>query len=268
MVRAARDLAVITVALGAAACLSRPPHFPDGRNFVVHAALGASTIDLEVAPVSAATPSRPFIFFTTGDGGWRSGDRDLFACLAAARYPLAGLSAPDYLKHLRFEPTTRDQLIIDYGTLIDSARRALAIPDDQPMILAGFSRGAGLSVVAASQANRSGSVLGVVAMALGDAEEFVRHGDNARTMAALRPFELLRDPFPVPVAVLVSTRDKYLPAERAQTLFGADGGRRRFHAIESTSHTFAGARPRLCEQVLADIEWIQGLPATAVRWSP
>ena len=48
----------------------------------------------------------------------------------------------------------------------------------------------------------------------------------------------------------------YLPAARARQLFGPDGERRRFYAIEAESHTFAGAREALYDQARIALDWI------------
>jgi fermentation-respiration switch protein FrsA (DUF1100 family) len=60
----------------------------------------------------------------------------------------------------------------------------------------------------------------------------------------------------LPVAVIQSTRDGYLPAAQARQLFGPDGERRRFYPIESDGHTFGGAHAALYEQARAALEWI------------
>jgi type I site-specific restriction-modification system R (restriction) subunit len=61
----------------------------------------------------------------------------------------------------------------------------------------------------------------------------------------------------LPLAVIQSTQDGYLPAAQAQQLFGPDGERRRFYSIRAGNHTFAGARSALYEQARVALEWIE-----------
>jgi hypothetical protein len=65
----------------------------------------------------------------------------------------------------------------------------------------------------------------------------------------------------LPVAVIQSTRDNYLPAEDARSLFGSDTDRRQFHAIDAKNHSFAGARPLLYETLRSSLEWVVRLAA-------
>jgi pimeloyl-ACP methyl ester carboxylesterase len=204
------------------------------------------------------------VLYATGDGGWRSADRGLFQHVALWGYPAAGFSARRYLELLGFEATTPRQVAQDYRQLIAFAKKALALPGDTPTLLVGFSRGSGLAVVAAGQPEIRPLLVGVLAVALGDEEEYVRHPTTRgglrqvaeSELTALRPYEVLSGLGRLPVAVIQSTEDGYLPAARARQLFGPDGERRRFYPIRARSHTFAGARDGLYEEAREALEWI------------
>jgi hypothetical protein len=206
------------------------------------------------------------VLYATGDGGWRSADRGLFQHVARWGYPAAGFSARRYLEHLGFKATTPRQVAQDYRQLIAFAKKALALPSETPTLLVGFSRGSGLAVVAAGQPEIQPLLVGLLAVALDDQEEYVRdHRTRAgqgpregivRKMAALRPYEELAGFGRLPVAVIQSTEDSYLPAARARQLFGPDDERRRLYPIPARSHTFAGARDALYEQARVALEWI------------
>lgn len=253
----------------AGACLSHSPKLEPGSRatlFVRDAQLGAEHIEVQLVRASGAAGRRPLVLYATGDGGWRSADRGLFQHLALWGYPLAGLSARHYLEHLRFEATTPAHVAEDYGALIAFAKKALELPGDTPTVLVGFSRGSGLAVVAAGQSELRPLLGGVLAVALTDEEEYVRD-DRTRTgryprnlgdrqLATLRPYDVLAGLDQVPLAVIQSTEDSYLPAARARQLFGPDGEQRRFYAIRAGGHTFAGARKALYEQARVALEWI------------
>jgi fermentation-respiration switch protein FrsA (DUF1100 family) len=207
------------------------------------------------------TSRAPLLLYATGDGGWRGKDLDLYRQLVSWGYPTAGFSAPQYVKHLRgdAETTTPARLAKDYAALIDLARQSLTLPPSTRVILVGVSRGAGLSVVAAGQRSLRGSLDGVLAMGLTKEEEHVRWL-RRRSVADLQIYEYLPRLGSLPIAVIQSTHDNYLPAENARRLFGADTDRRRFQAIESRNHSFAGARELLYDAMHTSLTWISGLP--------
>ena len=49
----------------------------------------------------------------------------------------------------------------------------------------------------------------------------------------------------LPLYVIQSTHDGYLPADKARALFGPDTERRRFQPIESTNHNFSDKRDEM-----------------------
>ena len=62
----------------------------------------------------------------------------------------------------------------------------------------------------------------------------------------------------LPIAVIQSTRDNYLPAAAARALFGPDTARRRFHAINAGNHSFSGARSELYAAMRSALVWVTG----------
>lgn len=253
----------------AGGCVSRPPTLEPGTHallFARPAVLDEDRLEMHLVRAAGGGGRRPLLLYATGDGGWRSADRGLFRHLARWGYPVAGFSARRYLEHLRFEATTPARVALDYGRLIGFAQKALDLPSDRPTVLVGFSRGSGLAIVAAGEAGLQPRLGGVLAVALGDEEEYVRDhrarpgrasaSEKARAGQHLRPYDQLPRLDGLPLAVIQSTQDSHLPAARAQELFGPDGERRRFYPIRAGSHTFAGARSALYEQARVALEWI------------
>ncbi len=60
----------------------------------------------------------------------------------------------------------------------------------------------------------------------------------------------------VPIAVIQSTHDHFLPAAAAAQLFGADTPTRRFRAIEAQNHSFGGAREEMYQACKEALAWI------------
>jgi pimeloyl-ACP methyl ester carboxylesterase len=186
--------------------------------------------------------------YATGDGGWHRKDLDLYRHLVTWGYPVAGFDAHDYVKHLGTEPTTTPERVAhDYQTMIDAAREALALPRALPVVLVGVSRGAGLAVVAAGDPSLRAELSGVVVVGLTKEEEYVhwyRRLESHRS-EMVQIYEYLPSLALLPITVIQSTRDKYLPAASARALFGPDGPDRHLIAIDARNHSFGGARDAL-----------------------
>ena len=178
--------------------------------------------------------------------------------------------------------TTPQQLVRDFELIIDAACRKLELRLDTPVILVGMSRGAGLSVVAAGLAALRPRLTGVIAVALTKEEEHVVHyrqkkagqkpGAPERELVEIKTYEYLPLLAPVPVMVIQSTRDGYVPASSARNLFGEDTELRRLVPVESANHSFGGGTDILFRETEAALEWIQQVshrePAGAPSASP
>lgn len=216
---------------------------------------------------ASTDPSRPLLVYATGDGGWHRKDLAAYRHLVSSGDPIVGFDAHDYVTHLgASEATTPGRLAADYTRIIEAARAALHLAADRPVVLVGVSRGAGLSVVAAGQRQLRTSISGVVAVALTREEEYVKWFRRLRRRAP-RPsapvmvevYEYLPRLAGVPIAVIQSTRDNYLPAAAARTLFGPDTPHRWFQPIPARNHSFGGARLQMYDAMQRSLDWIQGL---------
>jgi fermentation-respiration switch protein FrsA (DUF1100 family) len=228
----------------------RPVLAPPG--LVVDRDLAVNGHMLRVHMADARTrPRAPLLVYATGDGGWHRKDLDLYRHLVAWGYPVAGFDAHDYVTHLGAEPTTTPARVArDYQTIIEAAREALTLPRDIPIVLVGVSRGADIAVVAAGTRLLRGQLAGLVVAGLTKEEEYVRwyrriglHRSETREMVQL--YEYLERLGSLPITVIQSTRDNYLPAASARALFGPDGPQRHLIAIDARNHSFSGARDRL-----------------------
>lgn len=270
-------LALVVLAVAAASCAHRGPVLDPARTalYTRSITLYGHPLDVHFARPRAALKPRPLVLYATGDGGFRGKDKRLFDELASFGYPVAGFSARTYLKNLGYvaDTTTPAKLARDYVALIDFAERALLLPSNTPVVLVGVSRGAGLSVVAAGQMVVKGRLAGVVAIALTKEEEYVQHyrlrrgklppGTPRRELVEIETYQYLPRLSPLPVAVIQSTHDWYLPAKQARELFGPDTGTRRFSAIDAGDHSFLGGRDQMYEQARESLNWICGFLTAA-----
>jgi len=224
--------------------------------------------------VSSVTPRSPaaLILYATSDGGWSGTSKALFRHLAERGYPLVGISSRNYLKGVGRdrEFITPDRLAEDLASIIATAKRDLNLPDATPTILVGMSRGAGLMVVAAAQQALQPRPAGAVALSLTRETDYVRHHLMWRRRSAKRAastmadgrvltYPRLKSAFDMPIAVIQSTHDRYLPAAEARVLFGPDTGARRFIEVESRSHGFGGARDAMFRELDGALDWVESV---------
>jgi fermentation-respiration switch protein FrsA (DUF1100 family) len=156
--------------------------------------------------------------------------------------------------------------------LSEFAKQTLNLPTTTRTILVGVSRGAGLAVVAAGRPELNVELAGVMAVALTKEEEYVRHyrvkrGRSpsdmpTRELVEFQTYEYLDRLQSLPLVVIQSTGDAYLPADAARDLFGADTALRRFFAIRSRDHSFTDAREELFERMASSLAWMSRMPPT------
>jgi len=214
-------------------------------------------VDLYLAPAPSSAPKRSVVLFAPGDGGWRGVAVDFARQIASWGYDVYGLDTRQYLSVFTGETTLTETDII--GDIDRIARSAAA---GRGVILAGWSAGAGLMVLAASGKKRS--YHGVVTMGLADTNVMGwRFKDNLSYITGRLPDEptfsgLRHIPrvAPLPLAMIQSSRDEYVPVEEARKLFAAAGEPKRFVLVEARNHRFDGNQPEFFRQLRAMIEWV------------
>jgi hypothetical protein len=229
-------------------------------------------LDVHLARPAQLQPGTPLLLYATGDGGWRGKDAETYRRMIRWGYPVAGFSAPGYLKNLGFVSgtTTPGRLARDYQQLIEFSKATLSLPSATRTILVGVSRGAGLAVVAAGRPEMNAELAGVLAVALTKEEEYVRHytvrpGLTAsdmptRELVEFETYEYLDRLQKLPLVVIQSTSDNYLPAEAARRLFGPDTETRKFYAVTARDHSFSDAREALFERMASALAWMSRVP--------
>lgn len=247
----------LLLGLAAASCATHTA--PRSRNLRTF----DTQVDMHERPLTVhvtTDPSRPtgdLLLYVTGDGGWRGKDREVYTQLQMWGYSVAGFSAPEYLKSLPGEEgtTTPTRLASDFSQIIQSSRTALELPASVPVLLVGVSRGADLAVVAAGQSGLQDEIGGVVAIGLTREEEYVHR--RRRATEALELYGYLPRLGDIPLSLIQSTGDNYVPADEARVMFGADTPVRTFHAVKARNHSFSNARPALYETLRSSLTWLE-----------
>ena len=240
---------------------------------------------LSLAPASSASPSipdraivlhdhqlklhfsrgergadHPLLVYATGDGGWHRKDVAAYDHLVTFGYPTVGFDAHDYVKHLGSEddharhawPRTtsgssrrRRRRSSCRRTILSSSSACRAAPGCRSSRPA--SVGCGRRSPASSPSRSPGrgvceaSAAGVAAR---PGREMVQVYDYLPRLANM------------PIAVVQSTRDHYLPAAAARALFGPDTPYRWFQPVEAHNHSFGGARDQLYDAMDRSLTWL------------
>jgi hypothetical protein len=263
-----RLAAVLSVAALLSACAHRIPPFDPAAPVRIDGEIvfdDNHALDLHFSRPCVLDTAHPLILYATGDGGWRGKDRDAFERMTRWGYPIVGFSAPNYLRHLvrHTRETTPPDVARDYARIISVAKERMGVAADVPTILVGVSRGSGLAVAAAGEPALQPSLAGVVAVALTREEEYV-HRLKRRRKAPQEPPELvmldnyeylprLRN---LPLSIIQSTHDDYLPAEEARRLLGPDSALRQLKPIRAKNHSFTDAREPLYTELQASLTWV------------
>jgi hypothetical protein len=252
----------------ATACAHRVPPFDPNAPVRIEDEIafgGHLRLEVHMSRPCAIAPAHPLVVFATGDGGWRGKDRAAFERMARWGYPLAGFSSPAYLQLVIVpvrETTPRD-VARDLARIITTAKTRMGLDESTATILVGVSRGAGLTVAAAGDPALQPLLAGVVAVALTREEEYVHRlkrrrkaPQNPPQMMMIDNYEYLPRLRNLPLSIIQSVHDNYLPAEEARRLLGPDSELRQLHPIAAKNHGFTDAREPLYHELQTALAWV------------
>jgi dienelactone hydrolase len=206
-------------------------------------------IDLQVYQQENAK-SQPLVLFTSGDGGWSPFCADIAAHIAASGMTVVGIDVKSYLVNFASpqDPVSAEELTRDYDTIAHLAIARPGIDVKAPVVLAGWSLGAGYSVIVASQPEFSLPVSRVIAISLpvygelawkaSDAIIYVTHGTpNEKVFDAHQYLKKLKQ---TPIVFLNATHDSDAPFREAQSLYEVTPGVKQLYAVKARGHHFEG----------------------------
>ena len=232
-----------------------------GRSFVLHGYL-PTEIRKDV----------PLVLYSSGSGGWHDFDEYVASSFAERGLPVLGVSTHSYLKTFYSDdhPATSTAVVEDYIELIKQAKKIARVDESSPVILAGWSLGAGYAPLIASDARIKPHVLGVITFSLSRENETALTVSNrlmsrllGRTIGpSFDVSQYLARVAPVPVAIIQAAKDRNASPREAQKIISGvspdDGSTLRlFQVTAGRSHSFAGGRSEV-EQTLDEVlAWIR-----------
>jgi dienelactone hydrolase len=265
-VLAKRFLAVCFSALACGACAglqSKPGVYEITRE---HFKEGPRRIPLIYARPAQVKHPDYVIVFATGDGGWRSVSLQVFDHLAELGYLCAGVNSPDAVKPVKRagEKVSTAQAAERVKAAFSEAKHVFGVADSTPLIVVGFSRGATLVAFSALHPNLRDQLGGAIALALTREADYLRAPPAERApdiqvddKGRIQIYPAMKFLGSVPVAVIQSTNDPYVPAAESRQLLGPDTPTLRLYEVESSNHRFGGARDKMIADVDDALKWIE-----------
>lgn len=202
------------------------------------------------------------VLFLPGDGGWRGAAISMGKTIASWGYPVYGFDTKKYLEDFSRDGAklSRDQLAGDMKHLAE----LVGDISKKPVILVGWSQGAGMAVAAVSGSQTRGQIHGV--LTLGLPEWAVLGWDWKATLAILARREpdqptfrvkpLLGSIAPAPIWMIHGSEDEYTTSEAGRALFLAASEPRRLVEIAGANHGFDGHKDELYRCLKEGLAWI------------
>jgi len=226
---------------------------------------GGSAVSLQLYQQTNAS-SQPLVLFTSGDGGWSPFCADIAAHIASSGKTVVGVDMKEYLVNFASsqKPVSPDQLVSDYEDIIRTAVSQSNVDPKARVVLAGWSAGAGYSVLVACDPRLTSRIDRVVAISLpiynelawktSDALIYLTHGTPHEKVFDSRQY--LTKLSGTPIAIFNATMDDTSPFRESQKLFAVATGPKHFYAIRATGHHFEGGESdfyRALDEELAGI---------------
>ena len=211
------------------------------------------------------------IIVSSGDGGWIHLGPHVAEVLAAGGYFVIGFDVRGYLesftegtKTLGVEDEPRD-----YARLIDFAVRET----NRKPILIGVSEGAGLSVLAATDAANRQAIAGVIGLGLCDLTElgwrwrdmaiYVTHGTPHEPTFSVKA--IVDRLAPVPLAAIQSTRDEFAPLSDVEQILDRAHQPKRLWIVSASNHRFSDNLGEFDRALIDAVTWVSGIQSGVAK---
>jgi fermentation-respiration switch protein FrsA (DUF1100 family) len=204
----------------------------------------------------------PPVIVSSGDGGWIHLGPHVAEFLGSHGFYVIGFDVKAYLTSFT---TTRSTLRAedepgDYRALTGLARRATG----KRPVLIGISEGAGLSVLAATDAATKAEIAGVIGLGLPDLNELGWRWRDMLIYLTHRPpnepafsaAAIVARLAPVPLAAIHSTHDEFVPLPEVERVLAAATGPKRLWVVNASNHRFSDNLAGFDRQLLDAIAWV------------
>jgi len=208
---------------------------------------GGPSIDLHLYQQEHAA-NQPLVIFSSGDGGWSPFCADIAAHIAATGITVVGIDVKTYLVQFASpkKPVSEEDLTSDYDTIARVARAQPGVDTNAPVVLAGWSLGAGYSVIVAPAIDVPVSRIVAISLPLygerawkpTDSIIYFTHGTPSEKL--FEAHQYLKKLKQTPIVFLNATNDDTAPLREAQSLYETVPGAKHLYAVKATGHHFEG----------------------------
>lgn len=227
---------------------------------------GDLDIDLVLVTPVKPKPQPVLVIFASGDGGLMGMSKTMLQNIADQGYYVAGLSSRSALKSIKDDKgrISHHVALTSLTALFDQAKRALKLPADTPLIVTGYSRGANLVVIAAGAPDLQKGIAGGVALALTREADYLdvppgaekQPGIQVDDQGRAQMYPAIQRLGTIPLAVIQSTKDSYVPSAESRKMFGPDTPTRRLYEVESSGHDFGHGEDVMLRDLDEALLWI------------
>jgi hypothetical protein len=207
------------------------------------------------------SPQGDPVIVSSGDGGWIHLAPYVADFLGARGFFVVGFNTKSYLESFTSPHSTlrTDEAASDYGVLAAFAREQTG----KTPILIGVSEGAGLSVLAATDARTKTAIAGVIALGLPDRNElgwrwkdaaiYLTHGvpDEPTFSAAA----IVDHVAPLPFAAIASTHDEFVPVTEVDKILNAAAEPKHLWIVNASNHRFSNNLLEFDQRLLDALAW-------------
>jgi hypothetical protein len=249
--------------IGCATIPSQPGVFEVTHHDLV---VGNRKIDtLYVTPAKPRTPATIVAYFS-GDAGFLGTAGELLEHLAEDGFYVVAYNARDALRPYKGsgEKVSIDLTADNVETALERSGTVLGLPENTPLVIAGYSRGASVVVITAAHPGLRSRVTGAIAIALTRETDYLRTPRKTQRPTGLELDEkgnvllypALKHIGNKPLAVIQSTGDRYVAADESRRLMGPDTPTLRLYTVDAKNHGFSGGHDALLRDLDDALEWI------------
>jgi uncharacterized protein len=216
-----------------------------------------------------AIPPKGTIIMGSGDVGWVGLAVSMAQQLNGSGYTVVGVNVRQYLSAFSEGKShlTEADVPRDYSAIADRLRERNLL--SSPVILSGVSEGAALSTLAASDASNHAWIDGVIAMGLPEVAELAWHWSDVGAWIlkkdanepSFHAHDIIARVSPVPLVLIQSTKDEYVPAADYQRLFNLAREPKKQMLIAASNHRFTDRQAELRASYAEALAWINGARA-------
>jgi alpha-beta hydrolase superfamily lysophospholipase len=212
------------------------------------------------------------IIVSSGDGGWVHLGPHVAEALAAKGFFVVGFDARAYLESFTSGTTTlkAEEEPGDFRVLAEYAARPPSLQPPAPgpqmkTLLIGVSEGAGLSLLAATDARTRSVISGVIGLGLPDVNElgwrwkdaiiYLTHGvPKEPTFSATA---IAGQVSPLPLAAIHSTTDEFVPVSEIEQLMRGAKEPKKLWIVQASNHRFSDNLAEFDRRLLEAVDWVK-----------